>query len=71
MEPNVIKKYSILVQWMARIESLPGVKVSPGRIEFSPITVAVLRIICSPDLSVSVLASVLDFNKDSKINLQY
>merc|ERR1711874_622239 len=26
VEPNVIKKYSILVQWMARIESLPGVK---------------------------------------------
>merc|ERR1711936_1099231 len=26
VEPNVIKKYSILVQWMSRIESLPGVK---------------------------------------------
>ena len=30
VEPNVIKKYSILVQWISRIESLPGVKVSPS-----------------------------------------
>ena len=27
VEPDVIKKYSVLVKWMARIESLPGVKV--------------------------------------------
>merc|ERR1712024_15505 len=26
VEPKVIQKYSILVQWMSRIESLPGVK---------------------------------------------
>merc|ERR1711910_131640 len=26
VEPEVIKKYSILEQWMSRIESLPGVK---------------------------------------------
>ena len=27
VEPNVIKTFSILVRWMSRIESLPGVKV--------------------------------------------
>ena len=27
VEPDVIKKYSVLVKWMARVESLPGVKV--------------------------------------------
>ena len=27
VEPDVIKKYSVLAKWMARIESLPGVKV--------------------------------------------
>ena len=27
VEPDVIKKYSVLVKWMGRIESLPGVKV--------------------------------------------
>ena len=27
VEPDVIKKYSVLGKWMARVESLPGVKV--------------------------------------------
>ena len=27
VEPEEIKKHSILVKWMSRVESLPGVKV--------------------------------------------